>query len=122
MTNTENAPPTRSMALLLGFLRGVERFGNKLPHPFWLFTIMAALVVALSAVLNALGVSAVSPVDGETIRVKSLLTSEGVSTVVGDAVDNFAQFPPLALIIVVMLLNLLARAIAKAFAPKKSGR
>lgn len=103
MTNTENAPPTRSMALLLGFLRGVERFGNKLPHPFWLFTIMAALVVALSAVLNALGVSAVSPVDGETIRVKSLLTSEGVSTVVGDAVDNFAQFPPLALIIVVML-------------------
>src|SRR5690606_1174178 len=39
----------------------------------------------------------------ETIQVKSLLTSEGVSTVVGDAVDNFAQFPPLALIIVVML-------------------
>ncbi|MFB9570103.1 AbgT family transporter [Saccharopolyspora hordei] len=91
------------MSLLLGFLRGVERFGNKLPHPFWLFTIMAVLVVALSAVLSALGVSAVSPVDGETIQVTSLLTADGVATIIGDAVDNFAQFPPLALIIVVML-------------------
>lgn len=103
MTNTENARPTRSMSLLLGFLRGVERVGNKLPHPFWLFTMMAVLVVALSAVLNALGASAVSPVDGETIRVKSLLTAEGLSTIIGDAVENFAKFPPLALIIVVML-------------------
>ncbi|MGW1682231.1 AbgT family transporter [Saccharopolyspora sp. NPDC002376] len=91
------------MSLLLGFLRGVERFGNKLPHPFWLFTLMALLVIALSAVLNALGASAVSPVDGKTIEVKSLLTAEGMATIFGDAVENFAKFPPLALIITVML-------------------
>ncbi|MDA3629248.1 AbgT family transporter [Saccharopolyspora sp. WRP15-2] len=91
------------MSLLLGFLRGVERFGNKLPHPFWLFTLMALLVIALSAVLNALGASAVSPVDGKTIEVKSLLTADGMSTIFGDAVENFAKFPPLALIITVML-------------------
>ncbi|MEV0086942.1 AbgT family transporter [Saccharopolyspora sp. NPDC050642] len=91
------------MSLLLRFLQGVERLGNKLPHPFWLFTMMAGLVIALSAVLSAIGVSAVSPVDGKTIQVKSLLSAEGVQAIIGDAVDNFAAFPPLALIIVVML-------------------
>ncbi|WP_432757771.1 AbgT family transporter [Saccharopolyspora erythraea] len=103
MTTTDGARRKRSMALLLGFLQGVERLGNKLPHPFWLFTIMAGLVVVLSGVLSALGASAVSPVDGKTIRVRSLLSAEGVSTIIGDAVENFAKFPPLALIIVVML-------------------
>lgn len=103
MTTTEETRRTRSMSLLLGFLQGVERLGNKLPHPFWLFTIMAGLVVVLSGALSALGVSAVSPADGETIRVKSLLSAEGVSTIIGDAIENFAEFPPLALIIVVML-------------------
>ncbi|WP_047870205.1 AbgT family transporter [Nocardiopsis sp. RV163] len=91
------------MRLILGSLQVVERVGNKLPHPFWLFTIMAGTVIALSALLNALGVSAVSPVDGERIAVRSLLSPEGVQTVVGDAIDNFATFPPLAIIIVVML-------------------
>src|SRR5690606_5705578 len=91
------------MSLLLGFLRGVERFGNKLPHPFWLFTIMAVLVVALSAVLSALGVCAVSRGAGETIQVAGLLTPAGAATASGDAVENLAEFPPLALLIVVML-------------------
>ncbi|WP_179646662.1 AbgT family transporter [Spinactinospora alkalitolerans] len=91
------------MSLLLGTLQVIERAGNKLPHPFWLFTIMAGFVIVLSAVLSALGVSAVSPVDGERIAVKSLLSAEGVQTIIGDAVTNFATFPPLALIVVVML-------------------
>lgn len=99
----EGTRHSRSMSVLLRFLRGVERLGNRLPHPFWLFTIMAAFVVVLSAALNAIGVSATSPADGEVVRVKSLLSAEGLSTIIGDAVDNFATFPPLALILVVML-------------------
>ncbi|WP_106582321.1 AbgT family transporter [Murinocardiopsis flavida] len=91
------------MRVLLRTLGAVERLGNKLPHPFWLFVIMAGVVVALSVVLNALGAFAVSPVDGERITVKSLVSAEGMQTIVGDAVTNFATFPPLALIIVVML-------------------
>lgn len=103
MTTTNATRPRLPMRLLLGTLQTIERVGNKLPHPFWLFTIMAGLVIVLSAVLNALGVSAVSPVDDERITVRSLLSAEGVQTIVGDAVDNFATFPPLAIIIVVML-------------------
>ncbi|MEE2044237.1 AbgT family transporter, partial [Nocardiopsis tropica] len=74
------------MRLLLGVLAFVERVGNRLPHPFWLFTVMAGIVVALSALLSGLGVSAVSPVDGETVRVRSLLSAEGARVGFGDAV------------------------------------
>lgn len=103
MSTPNSTRPTRSMRMLLGSLRAVERVGNRLPHPFWLFVIMAGFVIALSAVLNALGAYAISPADGERIEVKSLLSVDGVQTIVGDAVTNFATFPPLALIVVVML-------------------
>ncbi|WP_051049588.1 AbgT family transporter [Nocardiopsis ganjiahuensis] len=91
------------MAVLMRCLQFIERAGNKLPHPFWLFVFMAALVVALSAVLNAVGAYAISPVDGERIQVRSLLTAEGLRMMIGDAITNFAEFPPMALIVVVML-------------------
>ena len=93
----------RSMAVLMRFLQFIERVGNKLPHPFWLFIIMASLVVVLSAVLNAMGAYAISPADGERIPVRSLLTAEGARMMIGDAITNFAEFPPMALIVVVML-------------------
>ena len=102
MTTSDATRPRLPMRMLLGSLQVIERAGNKLPHPFWLFTIMAGLVILLSAGLNALGVSAESP-DGERIEVESLLSAEGMQVIFGDAVDNFAAFPPLAIIIVVML-------------------
>ncbi|QVQ54914.1 AbgT family transporter [Spiractinospora alimapuensis] len=91
------------MRLLLGTLQGIERVGNKLPHPFWLFTILAGFVVLLSAVLEWAGAFAVSPEDGERIEVQSLVSREGVHMMLTDAVENFATFPPFALIITVML-------------------
>ncbi|MFC4560655.1 AbgT family transporter [Nocardiopsis mangrovi] len=103
MATPESAPTERPASPLLRALQAIERAGNKLPHPFWLFTIMAGLVIVLSAVLSAFGAGAVSPVDGERIAVKSLLSAEGVQTIVGDAITNYAEFPPLALIVVVML-------------------
>lgn len=102
MTTSDATRPRLPMRMLLGSLQVIERAGNKLPHPFWLFTIMAGLVIVLSAALNAWDVSAESP-DGERIEVKSLLSAAGMQVIFGDAVDNFAAFPPLAIIIVVML-------------------
>ncbi|GHD32742.1 hypothetical protein GCM10007147_36660 [Nocardiopsis kunsanensis] len=102
MTTSDATRPKLPMRMLLRSLRGIERAGNKLPHPFWLFIIMAVLVILLSAALNAMNVSAESP-DGERIEVESLISAEGMQVIFGDAVDNFATFPPLAIIIAVML-------------------
>ncbi|WP_211090444.1 AbgT family transporter [Nesterenkonia sedimenti] len=100
-------PPEERQGMIVRALNGVERIGNYLPHPFWLFVILAGVVVVLSSVLNAMGVGAEHPApeEGEDswVGVESLLTAEGLQVMVTGAVDNFVNFPPLGLIITVML-------------------
>ncbi|WP_209906186.1 AbgT family transporter [Paeniglutamicibacter psychrophenolicus] len=88
---------------MLKFMDVVERVGNKLPHPFWLFVGLSVVLVLVSALLSALNVSAVSPATGETIVVRNLLSAEGLDLMMGDLIKNFITFPPLGLILVVML-------------------
>lgn len=88
---------------LVRALQTLERAGNRLPHPFWLFLLLGAVILVLSAVLGRLGVSAVSPADGETVAVVNLLDREGLHRILTEAVSNFTAFPPLGLIIIVML-------------------
>ncbi|NLO59023.1 MAG: AbgT family transporter, partial [Synergistaceae bacterium] len=40
-----------------GFIKAVERGGNKLPHPVTLFTILAALILVLSFIFAKMGTS-----------------------------------------------------------------
>ncbi|GAB3999551.1 AbgT family transporter [Nocardioides marmoraquaticus] len=103
MTSTVDEPTSRSMRSAFRLFSAIERIGNKLPHPFWLFWILAGVVVVLSAVLAGVGVSAVQPGSGDTIAVRSLLSQEGFDVMVGGAVESFALFPPLATIVTVML-------------------
>ena len=88
----KNGPMIRALSV-------VEVLGNKLPDPFWLFVILAGAVVALSAVLSGVGITAVNPADGEEVAVQNLLTPEGAQRMVGEAVENFATFPPLGVVI-----------------------
>lgn len=93
----------RPLPRLVRAMAVVERVGNALPHPFWLFWVLCAVVAATSAALAAAGVSAVSPTDGSTVAVRSLLSGDGIAMAVSSAVDNFAEFPPMATIVVVIL-------------------
>jgi aminobenzoyl-glutamate transport protein len=81
----------------------VERAGNALPHPFWLFWALSLILGILSAVLAGLGVSVVSPGDGETVTVRNLLSGDGLAMAVSTMVDNFASFPPMGTIVVVIM-------------------
>lgn len=89
--------------IFVRLLRGVERIGNLLPHPFWLFVILGVLIVVASAILEAFSVESENPADGELVAVQSLLTPDGFQRMISDAVENFVTFPPLGLIIIVML-------------------
>ena len=88
---------------MTGFLGFIEKIGNKLPDPFWLFVILAAIVAVSSAIAARAGLSATDPANGEEIHVESLLTAENLSRMVTDAVQNFVAFPPLGVILAVML-------------------
>ncbi|MFI6734313.1 AbgT family transporter [Nonomuraea sp. NPDC050451] len=103
MSASETVSGSRSLNALLRVLGGIERLGNRLPHPFWLFVILAALLALTSWGLAAAGVSAVNPASGKTVVAKNLLSADGVRMMVGDAVTNYTSFPPLGTILVVML-------------------
>ncbi len=84
-------------------LDSIERVGNKLPHPATLFFIMAIIVAVISAIGAGLGLSAVHPATGETIEARSLLSAEGIRWIYTNVESNFVKFPPLGLVLVIMI-------------------
>ncbi|MFC5248996.1 AbgT family transporter [Streptomyces nigrescens] len=97
-----NEPQSRILRTAFRSFAAIEKIGNKLPNPFWLFWILAGVIAVLSAVLAAVGVSAVHPGTHEIIKVQNLLSKDGLTMAVEGAVDNFAAFPPLATSLTVM--------------------
>lgn len=85
------------------WLDRVERLGNALPDPVFIFLGLIALLVAVSVAAALFGWSAVNPMTGETLVAKSLLSAENVGKLLTAMPDTMAHFPPLGLILVVML-------------------
>ncbi|WP_027340778.1 AbgT family transporter [Halonatronum saccharophilum] len=85
------------------FLSGVERVGNKLPHPITLFFILAGLTLVLSWVVSLFGISVNHPGTGETLEVTNLLSKYGIRRVFSEATTNFTGFAPLGTVLVAML-------------------
>jgi aminobenzoyl-glutamate transport protein len=104
----ETEPPK---TFLQKVLDGVERVGNKVPHPAVIFFILAGLVILLSHLLYLLGTSVtyevVNPqthkVETATAAINSLLSTDGIRFMLTSMVRNFANFGPVAIIFVVMV-------------------
>ncbi|SDW94849.1 aminobenzoyl-glutamate transport protein [Marinococcus luteus] len=90
-------------SVFMKFLDGVERAGNKLPHPFMLFIYLAAAVILISSVVGWAGVSFEDPQNGETVAVQPLISEEGLEYILSSMLDNFTGFAPLGLVLVMML-------------------
>ena len=84
-------------------LDSIERVGNRLPHPATLFFLMAAIVAVISAIGAGLDLSAVHPATGDTIEARSLLSGEGIRWIYTNVEHNFVKFPPLGLVLVIMI-------------------
>jgi aminobenzoyl-glutamate transport protein len=96
-------PPARRNTRVLRALTLVERAGNRLPDPITLFAVCAIAVVAVSWLAATLGVAAVHPGTGTEIAAVNLLSTMGIRRMLTQAVANFAAFPPLGLVIVVII-------------------
>ncbi|HXG49935.1 MAG TPA: AbgT family transporter [candidate division Zixibacteria bacterium] len=94
---------SRRKKLLPGMLDRVELWGNRLPHPFFLFLLFAAAVLVVSWIAHALGVSAVHPGTGKPVTVVNLLDRKGLQNIVTRAVPNFTGFAPLGTVLVAMI-------------------
>ena len=61
------------------FLGGIERVGNKLPHPFILFIILSIIVALSSTLLSIFDITAISPKSNEIVEVRNLISGDGLA-------------------------------------------
>lgn len=85
------------------FLDGVERLGNALPDPVFIFIWIIITVVIVSVIGAMAGWTAANPVTGEALAAKSLLTEENLQKLFVEMPRTYTGFTPLGLALTVML-------------------
>ena len=107
MSTAQAAP----RGVMTRFLDVIERVGNKVPHPVLIFVGLTLFVVALSALLQLLGVSVTASrinvdtgkIEQSTITAQSLLSRDGIRFMYASMIPNFMSFTAVGLIIVAMI-------------------
>ena len=92
-------------------LDGVEKAGNKVPHPVIIFLTLMVLVMVLSHILHLTGASVTQQmIDPQTeklqtttVTVRSLLSTEGIRFIYSSIIPSFMGFTAVGLIIVAMM-------------------
>lgn len=100
MTDTPQAPASRKGG---AWLDRLERIGNLLPDPVIIFLFLIVVLVAVSVIAAAAGWSAIHPMTGKLLEVKSLLSAENVAKLLVGMPETLTRFPPLGLVLVVIL-------------------
>lgn len=109
-------------------LNGIERAGNALPHPFFLFCILFAVIAVASSAMAWAGATVQVPGSDEVLAVQGLLSTDGVLWLLSNFASNFASFPPFATVLMMLMAvgvaersGLLGAAVTAAFsrAPRR---
>jgi len=85
------------------YLNFVEKGVDKLPDPFFLFLLLAILVLVLSYIGDSLTWSAVHPGTNESIQVINLIEKHNFYHIFSESVSNFINFPPLGIVLVMVI-------------------
>ncbi|HAS47683.1 MAG TPA: hypothetical protein DCS33_00005, partial [Gammaproteobacteria bacterium] len=92
-----------------GILAWIEKSGNKLPDPVFIFLYCIAVVIAISVLAALVGISAAHPTQvdaaGNAIMVnaESLLSAANIQRLLVNMPETFTGFHPLGYVLVVML-------------------
>jgi aminobenzoyl-glutamate transport protein len=101
----EKSPVTeRRPGFFARVLDGIERVGNRIPDPFILFLLLFALVAVASSVMSAAGATYEVPGGEEGVQeIQNFFTAEGLTWLTTNLVANFIGFPPLGVVLTVLL-------------------
>jgi aminobenzoyl-glutamate transport protein len=86
-----------------GLLGWIEKMGNKLPHPFWMFVWICIIIVVFSAIASFFQVSAIDPASGNEVIAQNLISGDGLRRFLQEMVTNFAHFAPFGLVLVMLM-------------------
>jgi aminobenzoyl-glutamate transport protein len=100
--NTNQMKEPKKAGFVMKVLDWVERAGNKLPHPFMLFTYLALFIIVASWLISLFNVTVVHPGSGEEIAIRSMVSKEGLIFILSSMLTNFTGFAPLGLVLVMM--------------------
>lgn len=84
-------------------LDAIERLGDRLPDPVFIFAWIIGALVVVSVVCAGLGVSAVNPVSGERLVAESLLAPDNIRTLLVEMPKTLTGFAPLGYVLLIML-------------------
>ncbi len=98
----------------------IEAFGNKIPHPLYLFIVLCGLIALLSWMMSLTGQSVTHPVSNEVVPIKNLISGEGLVYILQSTVNNFINFKPLGLVLSMMIAVGLVQEVGLADATIKS--
>lgn len=94
---------------MTGLLGWIERSGNKLPDPVFIFVYCILAIVAISVICALAGLTALHPTQVDTagnavvIYAESLLSGDNIQRLLVDMPATFTGFHPLGYVLVVML-------------------
>ncbi|WP_205856135.1 AbgT family transporter, partial [Phytoactinopolyspora endophytica] len=116
------APTTTRPGRGARLLDGIERVGNRLPDPFSLFLLLFAVVALASSIMAAFDLVVEVPGDEETTPIQGFFSAEGFTWLTSSLVTNFIEFPPLGVVLTILLAvgvaqrtGLLAAMVRRAF-------
>src|SRR5690606_12793189 len=84
-------------------LDAIERLGDRLPDPVFIFLWIIAGLVAASAICAAAGAAAVDPATGGTLVAESLLAPDNVRTLLIEMPKTLTGFAPLGYVLLIMM-------------------
>ncbi|MFN3522998.1 MAG: AbgT family transporter [Phenylobacterium sp.] len=84
-------------------LDAIERLGDRLPDPVFIFFWIIGALVAASMICAWAGVSAINPVNGEVLQAKSLVAPDNVRTLLVEMPKTLTGFAPLGYVLLIML-------------------
>jgi aminobenzoyl-glutamate transport protein len=84
-------------------LDGIERAGNRLPDPFALFLLLFAVIAVVSTVMATFEIVVELPDSEEPTRVQGFFSADGIAWLTTSFVTNFIEFPPLGVVLTILL-------------------
>lgn len=90
------------------FLDIIEIGGNRLPHPVTLFFIFCVAIIIISGITSKLGVAVTYEAlnrntgnfEETTVKVRSLMTGDGIRYIFNSMITNFTGFAPLGTVLI----------------------
>jgi len=99
MKNSNNG----KISIFSKILRVIEKVGNALPDPVFLFAIFAFLVIVVSGITSLFEIEAIHPGTGEIVKPVNLFSIDGLHKILTGMVRNFTSFAPLGTVLVALL-------------------